>query len=85
MAYQVTITATAVKERSRLNSAVQARVDAALRGLYQDARPPGAKKLSGSKHDWRIRVGDYRVLYEVNDADELVTIWRIAHRREVYR
>jgi mRNA interferase RelE/StbE len=85
MAYRVIITPTAVKERKRLDAETQQRIDVALRGLYENARPPGAKKLSGSKQDWRVRVGDYRILYEVDDDGNLITIWRIAHRREAYR
>lgn len=85
MAYRVTITPTAVKERKRLDAETRQRIDDALRGLYENARPAGAKKLSGSKQDWRIRVGNYRILYEVDDAGNLITVWRIAHRREVYR
>ena len=77
MTYQVTMTATAIKERKR--------VDAALRSLLENPRPPGAKKLSGSQHDWRVRVGDYRILYEVDDKGRLVIIWRVTHRREAYR
>lgn len=42
-------------------------------------------KLAGKSHDWRVRVGDYRILYEVDDEERSVVIWRIAHRREVYR
>jgi mRNA interferase RelE/StbE len=85
MTYRVTMTATAVKERKRLDATSRKRVDAALKGLLENPRPSGAKKLSGSQHDWRIRVGDYRILYEVDDEGRLITIWRIAHRREAYR
>jgi mRNA interferase RelE/StbE len=79
------MTATAVKERKRLDATSRKRVDAALRSLLENPRPSGTKKLSGSRHDWRIRVGDYRILYEVDDEGRVVTIWRIAHRREAYR
>ena len=83
--YRVTITATAIKERQSLDGSVRQRVDKALQGLMVNARPPGAIKLAGSTHDWRIRVGDYRILYEVDDEGRLITVWRIAHRRQVYR
>jgi mRNA interferase RelE/StbE len=79
------MTATAVKERKRLDPTSRKRVDAALKSLLENPRPSGAKKLSGSQHDWRVRVGDYRILYEVDDEGRLITIWRIAHRREAYR
>jgi mRNA interferase RelE/StbE len=47
-------------------------------------RPAGAKKLKGYKHQWRVRVGDWRILYIIDNAAKLVSVTRIAHRREVY-
>jgi mRNA interferase RelE/StbE len=85
MTYRITMTATAVKERERLDVTMRTRVDQAVRNLRDTPRPPGVKKLSGSQQDWRIRVGDYRVLYEIDDRAGVITIWRIAHRRQVYR
>ncbi len=85
MSYRVTVTDTAVKERKRLQANQRKRIDAALKKLPENPRPPGVKKLYGSQKDWWIRVGDYRILYEVDDENQSVTIWRIAHRREVYR
>jgi len=82
---RVTVTATVVKEHQKLDATTRQRIDKALQSLLENARPPGAKKLSGGSHDWRIRVGDYRILYEVDDEGRLITVWRIAHRREVYR
>ncbi|MCB8943427.1 MAG: type II toxin-antitoxin system RelE/ParE family toxin [Ardenticatenaceae bacterium] len=83
--YRVAVTATAVKERQKLDVTTRQRIDKALQGLIENARPSGAKKLAGSANDWRIHVGDYRILYEVDDRGRLITVWRIAHRREVYR
>jgi mRNA interferase RelE/StbE len=60
------------------------RVRAAIDGLGGDPRPVGCAKLAG-RDDFRIRVGDYRVVYSVDDAERLVIVARIAHRREVYR
>jgi mRNA interferase RelE/StbE len=48
-------------------------------------RPPGCKKLSGSQNEWRVRVGDYRILYEIDDRIRRVRIYAIGHRREIYR
>jgi mRNA interferase RelE/StbE len=53
--------------------------------LAADPRPSGCKKLAGNTDYYRIRVGDYRVLYEVSDRDVLVLVIKIGHRREVYR
>ena len=47
-------------------------------------RPPGCKKLKGGDIQWRIRVGDYRIVYEIDDSAKTVDVTRIAHRREVY-
>ena len=52
--------------------------------LATSPRPPGRKKLHGGDKQWRIRVGDYRVVYEIDDKLKIVDVTRIAHRREVY-
>jgi mRNA interferase RelE/StbE len=57
---------------------------AVIDDLASNPRPPGSVKLAG-RDDFRIRVGDYRIVYAVNDAENLVLIARIAHRRDVYR
>lgn len=56
----------------------------ALRNLERDPRPPGCLKLTADE-GYRLRVGRYRVLYEVNDKKRVVTIYRIKHRKDVYR
>jgi len=58
---------------------------AAIRALGNNPRPAGCRKLAGSKNDWRIRVGDYRVIYEITDAVWIVRVNRVRHRREAYR
>ena len=85
MRYRVTLAATAVKERQRIDSVVRKRIDQTLQGLLSEPRPSGVKKLSGKYQDWRVRVGDYRILYEIDDDQQLITVWRIAHRPDVYR
>lgn len=60
------------------------RVGEAIDGLAAEPRPRGAVKLAG-RDDFRIRVGDYRIVYAVDDKKRLVLVARIAHRREVYR
>lgn len=57
----------------------------AVIALTHDPRPAGVKKLVGSRRDWRVRIGDYRIVYEVDDATSTVTVMRVAHRRESYR
>lgn len=60
------------------------RITAAIDALADDPRPAGATKLAG-RDDFRIRVGEYRIVYAVEDAGRLVLVARIAHRHEVYR
>jgi mRNA interferase RelE/StbE len=68
----------------RLQGPLRDRIRAAIDSLSTDPRPSGVAKLAG-RDDYRIRIGDYRVIYAVDDAERLVIIARIAHRREVYR
>lgn len=84
MAYKVLLTPAAIKERKRLPVEVRGRVDQALKVLVDVQRPPNSRKLAGSRDDWRLRVGDYRILYEIEDEAEQIVVWRIAHRREAY-
>jgi mRNA interferase RelE/StbE len=83
--YRVFLERAAEKDLSRLSSEVHDRVITTIRGLAKNPRPAGCGKLAGSKHDWRIRVGDYRVVYEIADEIRIVRVNRVRHRREVYR
>jgi mRNA interferase RelE/StbE len=67
-----------------LDDALFTRIDRKLLALADNPRPSGCKKLKGYKDQWRVRVGDWRAMYIIEDAARLVTITRIAHRREVY-
>ncbi len=62
-----------------------ARLVPRIDGLATDPRPSGCKKLRGYKDLWRIRLGDYRVVYIINDDRKTVSITRVAHRRDVYK
>lgn len=53
--------------------------------LARNPRPSGCHKIAGSKSDWRVRVGNYRIIYEVDDKAKVVRVMRVRHRREVYR
>lgn len=74
----------AAREFRRLHGSLRERIRSAIDGLAMDPRPAGVVKLAG-RDDYRVRVGDYRVVYAVDDDDERVLVARIAHRREVYR
>ncbi len=83
--YRVLLERAVEKDLSRLASHIHIRVVAAIQTLATNPRPPGCRKLTGSKNDWRIRVGDYRIIYEIADEIRVVRINRVRHRREVYR
>jgi mRNA interferase RelE/StbE len=82
--YTLTILRRAQKELSALPQDAYIRVRDAIRKLAEEPRPDGSKKLAG-RTGWRIRVGSYRVIYEIDDPNHLITIMHIGHRRDVYR
>ena len=82
--YSLEIKQSAQKELDALDDAVFTRVDRKILALADNPRPAGCKKLKGYKDQWRARAGDWRVVYIINDAAKLVTITRVAHRRDVY-
>lgn len=84
MSYRVELTTTAAKQVKKLPKPARDRVVDAIEDLADDPRPHGAKKLTGEKTAWRIRVGDYRIIYDVQDKTLVVTVVRAAHRRDVY-
>jgi len=82
--YSLLILPRAQKELAKLPASEYERVRDAIRSLAEAPRPPGSLKLSG-REGWRIRVGDYRVLYDVDDKNQTVTVQHVGHRRDVYR
>ena len=82
--YSVEVKPSARKELEALPDKVLARVVQKMDSLRDTPRPAGCKKLKGYKDQWRVRVGDWRVVYIIDDAAKLISITRIAHRREVY-
>ena len=83
--YRVSLRASAEKELQELSTKVVRRILPRLELLAAVPRPPGCKKLKGGDKEWRIRVGDYRIVYVIDDAARTVDVTRIAHRRDVYR
>jgi mRNA interferase RelE/StbE len=79
----VLILPSAQKQLSKLPGAIASRIEDKLLELEYDPRPPGCKKLRG-RDAWRIRIGDYRAIYEINDDRLIITVITVAHRREVY-
>lgn len=83
--YAVVLEPAAQRDIRKLPKTLQDRVVKASEKLETDPRTKGVKKLTGFEHQWRLRMGEYRILYEIDDEKHLVHIYRIAHRREVYR
>ncbi len=85
MAYRLSLRPAADRDIRRLPRFVLTRVERVIEKLKEEPRPAGCQKLSGFENEWRVRVGDYRILYVVDDAQKEIRIARIAHRREAYR
>jgi mRNA interferase RelE/StbE len=85
MSYQIQIKRSAQKELEELPKREQRRIVRAIESLSEDPRPQGVRKIVGGEDLYRLRVGDYRVVYQIQEA--IVTIWviRIGHRRDIYR
>ena len=84
MTYRVEFTSAAARQVKRLPRPARDKVLSAIARLGEDPRPHGATKLVGEQTAWRVRVGDYRVIYDVDDALLTVTVVRAVHRREDY-
>lgn len=83
--HKILLERNAEKDLDRLGSDFHSRIIAAIRQLANDPHPRGCRKLAGGRNDWRIRVGVYRLLYEIDDRSKILRINRIRHRRDVYR
>ena len=84
--YSVLISASAGKELGDIDGkANRARIIKAIRALAMNPRGAGSEKLSGADGRYRVRAGDYRVVYAVGDNERIIDVVRIGHRREVYR
>ena len=75
----------AAKALRKLDRPTARRLAASIRALSEEPRPPGCLRLKGGSGELRIRVGDYRVIYEVIDDELIVLVLHLGHRREVYR
>jgi mRNA interferase RelE/StbE len=83
--YEVRLTTSARRQLRSLEPQVRDRLEPSLRSLVKDPRPAGVTALQGRRGYLRIRVGDYRIVYQVQDDVLLVLVVQIGHRREVYR
>jgi mRNA interferase RelE/StbE len=84
-AYEIRFRRSALRELGDLRQPLGRRVTRAIQALAHDPRPPGVTLLSGPERIWRIRVGDYRVVYRLDDDRRVVTVLRVRHRKDAYR
>ncbi len=85
MTYQIVVAPSALRALGKMDATARRRIQAALEILAVDPRPTGAKKLVGGDGEWRVRTGDFRVIYEIDDGVLRVLVIAIGHRREIYR
>jgi mRNA interferase RelE/StbE len=83
--YRLRIKRSAETDLRRLPEPLFRRINERVLALRDDRRPSGVRKLRGNSEGWRIRVADYRIVYLIDDAERVVTIVRMRHRRDVYR
>ena len=85
MTYRIEVSPSAARQLRKLDAAARRRIQAAVELLAQEPRPSGAKKFIGGDGEWRVRTGDYRIVYEINDGVLVVLVLAVGHRREIYR
>lgn len=85
MTYTLIIESKAQKEFLKLSPPHDSSVKKIIDGLENEPRPQGFKKLVGTKDGYRVRAGNYRILYTIDNLDMVVTVYRIRHRKDVYR
>ncbi len=83
--YAITFARSARRELEKLDESIVERIFPLIESLAENPRPPRCRKLSGVQNLWRIRIGDYRVVYSIYDAEKVVDIVTVRHRREAYR
>jgi len=82
--YRVIVSKTATKELAALPTQAVNRIIPAIKNLAENPRPVGSKKLKGGQDTWRIRIGDYRVVYTVDDKIQIVDVRKVGHRKDIY-
>jgi len=83
--YEIYLERSAEKDLKRLPVGIFEQIMTHIKALANTPRPSGCHKITGSKNDWRIRIGNYRVTYEIDEKGKAVKVMRVRHRREVYR
>jgi len=83
--YEVFLEHRAEKDLGKFQDDLHHRIIAEIKSLKENPRPQGSRKIVGVENAWRIRIGDYRVLYEIDEKKKSIFIMRVRHRREAYR
>lgn len=83
--HKILVDPRAAKQLVAISSTYRKRIVAKIDALQSDPRPTGCKKLQGERDVYRIRIGDYRVVYQIRDKELLILIVRVGHRGEIYR
>jgi len=83
--YRITLAPAAARQLRKFDPQARRRIQAALELLATEPRPPAATRLVGGSGEWRVRTGDYRIIYEIHDDELLILVLRVGHRRDVYR
>lgn len=82
--YEVELRRNVIKSLDRLQEPEHSRIISVIQRLEKNPRPRGIEKIRGTEF-WRIREGDYRLVYHIDDVSKIVTVVRIGHRRDIYR
>ena len=85
MSHRIAFAPSAARQLKKLDPPARRRIQAAVELLSAEPRPPAATQLVGGAGEWRVRTGDYRIVYEINDGELLVLVLAVGHRREIYR
>jgi mRNA interferase RelE/StbE len=85
MSYQVEITPFAQRQIKKLSPDIQSQIIEKLEALAEEPRPAGVKKLQGEDNLYRVRSGDYRIIYEIQDDILLILVAKVGHRRDIYK
>jgi len=83
--YRITLAPAADRQLRKFDPPARRRIQAALELLADNPRPPAATQLVGGSGEWRVRTGDYSIVYDIEDERLVVLVLRMAHRRDVYR
>jgi mRNA interferase RelE/StbE len=84
--YSISINPSALKELGKLPKVIAKKAEKAIDALSEEPRPIGVKKLKGTdEHLYRIRIGDYRIIYSIEDEIKIVDVLKVGHRKEIYR